>query len=90
MVRSILITGASSGIGYACTLEAIKTGLKVVTVSRNTEKLKSLNNKNLQIISADISTQDGRQKVAENLSGNINYVIHNAAYLETPIAFEIQ
>ncbi|MCB1603789.1 MAG: SDR family NAD(P)-dependent oxidoreductase, partial [Xanthomonadales bacterium] len=86
--ETTLITGASSGIGYACTLEAIKTGLKVVTVSRNTEKLKSLNNKNLQIISADISTQDGRQKVAENLSGNINYVIHNAAYLETPIAFE--
>ena len=37
--KIVLITGASSGIGYASAIQFAKRGAKIVLVSRNKEKL---------------------------------------------------
>ena len=40
--KTILITGASSGIGAQCAMDCSKMGAKVVLVARNEERLKSV------------------------------------------------
>ena len=40
--KTILITGASSGIGAQCAIDCSKMGAKVILVARNEERLKSV------------------------------------------------
>jgi NAD(P)-dependent dehydrogenase (short-subunit alcohol dehydrogenase family) len=40
--KSILITGASSGIGAQCAIDCSKMGAKVILIARNEERLKSV------------------------------------------------
>lgn len=40
--KTILVTGASSGIGRQCAIDCSKMGAKVVAIGRNKERLESL------------------------------------------------
>ena len=44
MSKTILITGASKGIGRACAESAATKGLNVIATARNTELLNDLSN----------------------------------------------
>jgi len=41
-VKTLLITGAGKGIGYATTLLAVKNGHQVIALSRNISPLKGI------------------------------------------------
>ena len=62
--KTILITGASSGIGKATAIECARMGAKVILSARNAERLEStkaeLDNqqKNHEIMMADLTNQD--------------------------------
>ena len=69
--KTILVTGASSGIGKAIAIECSKMGAKVVITGRNAERLNEtfvqLNaDGHLQII-ADLQNDDDRQSLVEQL-----------------------
>ena len=38
--RTIIITGASSGIGKQCAIDCSKMGAKIILIARNEERLK--------------------------------------------------
>ncbi len=40
--KTILVTGASSGIGYQCAVDCVKMGAKVVAIGRNKERLEEV------------------------------------------------
>jgi len=67
----VLITGVSSGIGNELTKHLIKRGYEVVGISRNKEKLQSLekevNSKRLKIYPCDVSNYKDVLSVRENL-----------------------
>lgn len=70
--KTILVTGASSGIGRGIAIECSKMGAKVVLNGRNEERLKEtlgmMEGDNHQMIVADISKQEEINKlVAESL-----------------------
>ena len=60
--KSILVTGASSGIGKATAIECSKMGAKLVITGRNEERLNEtfsqLEGEGHQIIVADLNTQE--------------------------------
>ena len=60
--KTVLVTGASSGIGQATAIECSKMGAKVVITGRNEERLNEtfsqLEGEGHQIIVADLNTQD--------------------------------
>lgn len=88
--KTILVTGASSGIGRATALECAKLGSTVVVTARNEERLKavfneldrSYNQKHLMVI-ADISTQEGLENLVseipaiDGLSSNAGMAVGN-------------
>ena len=88
--KTILVTGASSGIGRAIALECAKLGANLVINGRNTERLKATYTEldtsfgqQHQMIVADLTTQDGldhliSQKILfDGVSSNAGIVTGN-------------
>lgn len=89
MAKSVIITGASSGIGAALAHEFANRGYNIALCARRVEKLEALQqaltqkNSNLQIITAalDVNALDTVPNVLNDIKsrlGNIDIVIANA------------
>ncbi|KTD71167.1 MULTISPECIES: SDR family NAD(P)-dependent oxidoreductase [Legionella] len=82
MSQIAMITGASSGIGQALTLELVSQGVTVIAIARNnTEllKLKDKHSEKIRIIPADITTDESLKRIVNEIKNlKINYLIHNA------------
>lgn len=79
--KTILVTGASSGIGRAVSIECSRMGATIVLNGRNEERLhdtlSKLEGENHQVIAADLSGQEGIDYLVEN-SPLLNGVVHCA------------
>jgi NAD(P)-dependent dehydrogenase (short-subunit alcohol dehydrogenase family) len=86
---NILITGASSGIGFQTALLLVKEGHTVFAVARAKDKLEKLkqesrSDSSLQIISGDITNQDFLKGLKSEITSKakfLNVLINNAGYL---------
>lgn len=79
--KTILVTGASSGIGKAIALECSKMGANLVVTGRNEIKLQDtvsiLEGKNHLSIQADLTNEDDISKIV-NSSPKLDGVVHCA------------
>lgn len=79
--KTILVTGASSGIGQSTAIECSKMGATVVITGRNEQRLKEtflqLENGRHQMITADITKYDEIIKIADECP-SLDGVSHNA------------
>ena len=89
--KTILVTGASSGIGRATAIECSKLGATCVLTGRNEERLQEtlsqLAGEGHQYIIADLSTQEGIDELSASVP-ILNGVVNNVGIGFTrPIAF---
>lgn len=92
--KTILVTGASSGIGKQTAIECAKMGANVIITARNEERLKATmlslsteNGQKHQMVIADLSGQDGVNFLVEQLPV-LDGVSLNAGIVKTlPIKF---
>lgn len=79
--KSILITGASSGIGRGIAIECSKMGARLIINGRNAERLKEtldmLEGKDHLAIIADLSKQEEIERLVEEVP-EINGCVHGA------------
>ena len=82
---TILVTGASSGIGAAIARELSKAGAKVALAARSEEKLKevaeSLEGPNALVVPFDVTDPDGVKKGIEKVVeefGSLDVLVNNA------------
>jgi len=79
--KTILITGASSGIGKATAIECSKMGAKVIITARNVERLeqtiKQMAGSDHEYIKADLSKSEDIKKLISNLP-EIDGLVNNA------------
>lgn len=84
--KAALVTGGTSGIGFATADEFLTLGASVTIVARNTEKVKQCvaewREKKLPAhgITADVSTEKGRQAIFEELrkiTPTLNILVNN-------------
>ncbi len=82
--KTILITGASSGIGKAITIMCAALGARCVISGRDMERLdsvlQSLDGEGHLLISADISEQEGIKKITDECP-NLDGIIHSAGII---------
>lgn len=83
--KTILITGASSGIGRECAVKAAQLGANVILVARNQERLNqtmnSLPGENHIYFSCDITNNDSLEEIviqSVEKAGKISGFIHSA------------
>ena len=84
--KTILVTGASSGIGRSTAIECSKLGAKLIITGRNAERLKEtflmLVGEGHQNIAADLSDDAQIDELVEQLP-NLNGLVNNAGLTET-------
>lgn len=91
-MRKVLLTGATSGIGYELTKQLCEKGFTVVASGRNEEKLSALKqDTGSEVVAADLS--DAEQTVslfnkAIELVGNVDVLINNAGMISRKCPIE--
>ena len=89
--KTILVTGASSGIGKATAIECARLGASLIITARNEGRLKEVFeeldrsfNQNHQMVLADLATEEGLSFLIDNVqdldgvSSNVGIVVNNA------------
>ncbi len=81
-MKTILVTGTSSGIGHQICIQAAKMNFAVISVSRNIEPLKDIGG--IESFAIDITNKDSVDEFIANLKSRkikIDILINNAGYL---------
>ena len=81
-MKTILVSGSSSGIGFEICSQASDLGLNVIAISRNVEPLKGI--LNLKSYSVDLTNQEQIEKFVKKLLSEdikIDILINNAGFL---------
>ena len=83
--KTILITGANSGVGYAMCEHFLDYGYNVIGVSRSTNKLEKLNHEKFSIYKLDICEKDDIIKTVNQIvaTETVDVLINNAAVFES-------
>lgn len=89
--KTILITGASSGIGRSTAIECSRLGARVVIVGRNEERLNEalsqLSGEGHVIIKAELTSEDDVKRIATE-SPELDGLVNNAGISVTkPVSF---
>ncbi len=94
--QRIILTGATGGIGTELAKQLLPYGCKLGLVGRSQEKLAQLQqqlnaNDNVSLITADITTSDGRQQIVEQMEKNFHgydMLINAAGIMDFPSVLE--
>ena len=81
-MKTIVVTGTSSGIGHQICIQAAKMNFHVISVSRNIEPLKDIGG--IESFAIDITNKNSVDEFIANLKSkkiNIDILINNAGYL---------
>ena len=81
---TVIITGASRGIGFELTKLFLNANYQVIALTRHTETLEALSNSNLQIIATDLSSKISIDKAVfaiKEKRQTIDFLINNAGTL---------
>jgi NAD(P)-dependent dehydrogenase (short-subunit alcohol dehydrogenase family) len=83
-MRSLLITGCSSGIGHACAHGMRQRGWRVFATARRSEDLKRLETEKLEALYLDYAEPDSvaacAEEVAKRTGGKLDGLFNNGAY----------
>lgn len=77
--KTVLITGASSGMGRATMLFLANKGYSVYAGTRTPSKLMDIQSKNIHVIELDITNTQSIQKALSNID-KIDILVNNAGY----------
>ncbi|WMI97604.1 SDR family oxidoreductase [Pseudomonas chlororaphis subsp. aurantiaca] len=83
--KRVLVTGASSGLGYAIALGCAHMGAEVIVTGRNAERLSNtlaqltaISSIDHRAVIGDITDPSDRAVLVESLGGEIHGLVHNA------------
>ncbi|WP_415410169.1 SDR family NAD(P)-dependent oxidoreductase [Synechococcus sp. A10-1-5-9] len=81
--RTVLITGASSGIGRITALQLLKRGWTVHAAARRVEAMEDLRGRGAVVHALDITDSDSRQALSDAVAehgGGLDALVNNAGY----------
>lgn len=81
---TVIITGASRGIGFELTKLFLKTNHTVIALTRHTETLDAIANSNLEIIATDLSSKISIDKAVFAIKEKhqvVDFIVNNAGAL---------
>lgn len=89
--KTVLVTGASSGIGKATAIECARMGAKVFITGRNEERLREtfdrLEGEGHNLVVADITMDEDRQRLVESLPQIDGFVCNAGITKRRPVSY---
>ncbi len=84
MKKTIVITGASTGIGYACVKACLEEGHRVIATARKETDLKMLTKLGAEAVHLELLSEQSVNKAADTIlastNGKIDTLFNNAGY----------
>ncbi|OQP41094.1 short-chain dehydrogenase/reductase [Niastella yeongjuensis] len=83
MAKTVLVTGASAGIGKATAIYLAQNGYNVYGAARRTEKMQDLKNYSIKPIALDVTKEGSITACIEQIfteAGNIDILVNNAGF----------
>lgn len=87
--RTVVITGASSGIGLIAARELAGVGARVIAAVRNVSKAREMLSSmqgSVEIRELDLSSLESVRKFAEHWTGDLDVLINNAGIMQVPLS----
>jgi len=84
--KAILITGCSSGIGWATAKPLSKVGFRVYATARNIEKIAPLEESGCRLLALDVTDEDSMRLAVEEVEreeGAVGALVNNAGYSQS-------
>ena len=92
MIKVAIVTAASMGMGKACAVELVKSGYKVVIMSRDEQILKTAQEIGTDALQGSITCKDDLKALVDlamTKYGRIDAVVNNAGYIPKGELFEL-
>jgi NAD(P)-dependent dehydrogenase (short-subunit alcohol dehydrogenase family) len=90
--RAVLITGCSSGIGWATAEHLARRGWAVYATARNVEKISPLAERGCRLLPLDVTDEDSMRDAVEEverIEGAVGVLINNAGYSQSGAVEEV-
>jgi NAD(P)-dependent dehydrogenase (short-subunit alcohol dehydrogenase family) len=84
--KAVLITGCSSGIGWATAERLVDVGWKVYATARNVEKIAPLEQRGCQLLPLDVTDEDSMRSAVDEVEqreGAVGVLVNNAGYSQS-------
>ena len=84
--KAVLITGGSSGIGWATAERLVNVGWKVYATARNVEKIAPLEQRGCQLLPLDVTDEDSMRLAVDEVEqreGVVGVLVNNAGYSQS-------
>jgi NAD(P)-dependent dehydrogenase (short-subunit alcohol dehydrogenase family) len=84
--KAVLITGCSSGIGWATAEWLANVGWRVYATARNVEKIAPLGESGCRLLSLDVTDEDSMHRAVEEVEGEegaVGALVNNAGYSQS-------
>jgi NAD(P)-dependent dehydrogenase (short-subunit alcohol dehydrogenase family) len=84
--KAVLITGCSSGIGWASAERLVDMGWKVYATARNVEKITPLEQRGCELLPLDVTDEDSMSSAVEEVErreGAVGVLVNNAGYSQS-------
>ena len=83
-MKTVVITGASTGIGYACVKASLTAGHKVIATARKKADLQHLTDLGATAVKLELLNEESVNLAADNIltatNGKIDTLFNNAGY----------
>src|SRR4029450_7755530 len=84
--KAVLITGCSSGIGWATAKRLSEVGFRVYATARNIEKIAPLEESGCRLLALDVTDEDSMRLAVEEVEreeGAVGALVNNAGYSQS-------
>src|SRR5918995_951751 len=84
--KAVLITGCSSGIGWATADWLVNVGWRVYATARNVEKIAPLGESGCRLLALDVTDEDSMHRAVEEVEreeGAVGALVNNAGYSQS-------
>ncbi|GAA1583829.1 oxidoreductase [Kribbella sancticallisti] len=79
-MTTVLVTGASSGMGKATAVQLLRDGYTVYAAARRVEQMRDLEELGATVVAVDVTREDDLVRLVDGIGGGVDVLVNNAGF----------